>query len=488
MRYLRLQWLLMIALLLLVNIAEAQGRRGGGKNRQPRRNGDQTTPTFLTTVPAHPFDLILGRPTHDSVTLSIMTGQEMEGYVAWGKQASSLGGKTPLRNFKPGEPVTLKLDALAPDTQYAYRFHWHAPGSTDFSASSEYRFHTQRPPGAPFTFTVTADSHLDERATPELYQRTLENALADAPDFHIDLGDTFMSEKHPSRESAVRQYLAQRYYFGQLGHSAPLFLVLGNHDGEGGRWHDGTPDSLAAWSNQMRVKYFPNPEPDGFYSGNAQPLTVVGQLQDYYAWTWGDALFIVLDPFWYAQPPRGRDDNWSRTLGDEQYRWLERTLTQSRAKFKFIFIHHLVGGLDKDARGGAEAAPFFEWGGKNLDGSDGFEQHRPGWPMPIHQLLARNRVSAVFHGHDHIFVKQDLDGIVYQEVPQPGFRGRFNPSRSTDYGYTHGTILGPSGHLRIRILDHQAMVEYVSARLAQDEVNEQKNRRVEFEYVIPIKN
>jgi hypothetical protein len=39
--------------------------------------------------------------------------------------------------------------------------------------------------------------------------------------------------------------------------------------------------------------------------------------------------------------------------------------------------------------------------------------------MPIHQLLVRNKVAAVFHGHDHLFAKQDLDGIVYQEVPQP---------------------------------------------------------------------
>ena len=55
--------------------------------------------------------------------------------------------------------------------------------------------------------------------------QTLANALADAPDFHVDLGDTFMTEKHASRESAARQYVAQRYYFGLISHSAPLYLV-----------------------------------------------------------------------------------------------------------------------------------------------------------------------------------------------------------------------------------------------------------------------
>ena len=28
--------------------------------------------------------------------------------------------------------------------------------------------------------------------------------------------------------------------------------------------------------------------------------------------------------------------------------------------------------------------------------------------------------NIVFHGHDHLFVKEELDGIIYQDVPQPG--------------------------------------------------------------------
>lgn len=69
---------------------------------------------------------------------------------------------------------------------------------------------------------------MDEHTEPEIYQRTLANALADSPDFHIELGDTFMTEKHPNREAAFKQYLAQRYYAGQTCHSAPFFFVLGN--------------------------------------------------------------------------------------------------------------------------------------------------------------------------------------------------------------------------------------------------------------------
>ena len=169
-----------------------------------------------------------------------------------------------------------------------------------------------------------------------------------------------------------------------------MFLTLGNHDGEGSRWHDGTADSLAVWSNTMRKRYFPNPFPDGFYSGNQTRGPFTGLLQDYFAWEWGDALFVVLDPFWYT--PRNAaagGDNWNRTLGSAQYQWLKQTLEGSRAAWKFVFIHHLVGGGTKEGRGGVEAVPFYEWGGRNADGTEGFKQHRPGWPLPIHQLLLR---------------------------------------------------------------------------------------------------
>lgn len=130
-------------------------------------------------------------------------------------------------------------------------------------------------------------------------------------------------------------------------------------------------------------------------------------------------MFIVLDPFWYTtDKPQGDnlDSNWGWTLGREQYDWLKTILEVSAEPFKFVFIHHLVGGAI-EARGGIEFASFYEWGGNNSDGSYGFDEHRLGWGLPIHQLLVANGVSIVFHGHDHVFVKQDLDGIIYQEVP-----------------------------------------------------------------------
>lgn len=437
---------------------------------------------FRTDVPEHPLDVILVRPTATSVMLTVLCCADAKAYMAYGTRKEDLALRTEVQELKKGVPQEVVVAKLKPDTRYYYQLRDAADRALTGSETMG-TFHTQRRPGSAFVFTVQADSHLDENASPELYRRTLANALADAPDFHIDLGDTFMTDKHPSRDSAAKQYLAQRYHLGLVGQSAPVFLVVGNHDGEDGKLLKGGADSLAVWSNTMRKRYFPNPIPDSFYAGNITKDPLAGLLQDYYAWQWGDALFVVLDPYWHSSGRRG-DDTWGMTLGSEQYNWLKKTLESSKAKFRFVFIHQLVGGLDKQGRGGSEAASFGEWGGKNADGTDGFKDHRPGWDVPIHPLLVRNHVTILFHGHDHLFAKQDLDGIVYQEVPQPG-DPRGNTRTAAEYGHNSGTILGSSGHLRLTVSESRAMVEYVCAFLRKDEGEQRKNGQVGYVYEVP---
>ena len=454
-------WIALVFLAAAVSgPAATEGGEGPASERRQHPRGG--TGSFQTTVPAHALDLILARPEKDSVTLSVMADRDVEGFVTCGTRPEEEAIKSALRQFQKGIPTEIIIAPLRANTRYYYQFRFRATAAETFASSPEYTFQTARPAGSTFTFTITADPHLDERADPATYQQTLANALADRPDFHIDLGDTFMAEKHISREAALGQYLAQRYYFGQLCHSAPLFFVLGNHDGE---WSRGRgDDGLSVWANLTRKRFFPDPAPDKFYSGDSFQHAEAGLLQDYYSWTWGDALFVVLDPFWFTPKERGAGDNWNRTLGLEQYRWLKETLENSRAKFRFVFIHHLVGGSGDQNRGGSEAAPFYEWGGKNADGTSGFAKNRPDWPAPIHELLVKNHVSAVFHGHDHLYANQELDGIVYLEVPQPGYPGNGRPPRSAaEYGYVNGTILGSSGHLRVTVTPKIVTVEYVSS-------------------------
>jgi predicted phosphodiesterase len=384
-----------------------------------------------------------------------------------------------LRALGANQPVEILLGGLQANTAYTYRVLYRAGGSGDFATSEVGTFFTQRAAGSPFTFTIQADSHLDSNSSSQVYQQTLANQRADQPDFVIDLGDTFMTDKYKPYTAAQPQYLAQRYYLSQLGQSAPLFLALGNHDGEGAP--KGPVNDMSGWSVQLRTQLFPNPVPDGFYTGNTTPDKTIGALQDYYAWEWGDALFIVLDPYWFTPAQRGETaDQWGPTLGEAQYQWLKTTLETSQSKWKFVFIHQLIGGLDKNGRGGVEVAHLYEWGGQNADGSSGFAQQRPGWELPIHQLLVKNQVTAVFHGHDHLFVKQELDGIIYQEVPQPSASRANGTNSATEYGYLSGDVLGGGGYLRVSVLPDSVSVDFIRSSIDQP-------AETAFSYSIPAK-
>jgi PKD repeat protein len=385
--------------------------------------GSSTTSRSLTVKPsgvsaAFHGSIVLGSPTATSIKVSVFSPDQAGlVYLTYGTVPGTNDYETsPAATLTAGKPLVLELGGLSTGTRYYYRLHFQAQGAADFSPTQEYTFHTGRPPGSAFTFTVQADPHLDQNSVLDLYRKTLSNVLADAPDFHVDLGDTFMCEKNctpltstlqaPTEQATVdARYAYERANFGLVTHSAPLFLVNGNHDGELGWLLNGTAQNLAVWATKARQQYFMNPVPDGFYSGDTTDEPFVGKRASWYAWTWGDALFVVLDPYWYCGT-RSSKDGWSLTLGQKQYQWLEQTLAASSATFKFVFVHNLVGGLDGQMRGGIEAAPYFEWGGRNADGTIAFSQKRPGWSLPIHQLLVQHGVTAVFHGHDHLYARQ----------------------------------------------------------------------------------
>jgi hypothetical protein len=455
----------------------------------------------------------LGRPTDDSVTVNVIADTALDYYFEYGTTSGDpYSGRIPETDYYTSvadEPIEEVIDGLTADTQYYYRMVYRETGTTDWIERDEYSFHTQRPPGSSFTFTMVADSHLGQyggQAPDELalYEQTVLNVDADQPDFHIDLGDTFAMDPQPlgtgmTEAEAEAAYLVQRPYMGLIGNSVPIYLVIGNHENEEGWNFDDVftpPDqSLALVGLEHRKLFYPNPVPDGFYSGNQDPLPepIGGDTfhEDYYAWEWGDALFVVLDPFHYSMtwPAEGgtyggegmdgepQGDRWDWTLGIEQYLWLKDTLENSDATFKFVLSHHVTGGATPYGRGGISAAPYFEWGGQNADGTWGFDTERPaseGWDLPIHQLMVANGVNAFFHGHDHIYAQEELDGIIYLECPKPDDAGyAWEPY---GYGYTEGLypdgyLLPNSGHIRVAVSPTEATVEYVRAYLPGDGTN-----------------
>jgi predicted phosphodiesterase len=395
---------------------------------------------------------LLGAPTGAGIALSTAFDAPTRYFYRYGTNPDALALRTAERAATGGKAEVETLSGLAPATTYWYRL---VTASGDgWIEGMPGRFVTQRPPGASFTCVVEADPHLDENSSSAVYGKVLDLMARDRPDFAIDLGDSSMAEKLASTaaEYESRNRLL-RSFWDDIGGSVPFFMVLGNHDGEHG-WKPAGGKPSAEVAAAIRRAWFPNPVP-------APGSTYAGISDTAYSFTWGDALFVVLDPFTYTTQ-KSATDNWSWTLGREQYDWLAGLLAATTARYRFVFIHHLVGGNGKDTRGGADFAGLFEWGGENLDGTDGFPAHRPGWTVPIHDLLVRGKVDVVFHGHDHFYAKEEKDGIVYLCVPQPSTAREVDPARSAaDYGYSRGTFLSSPGYLRLAIAPERATIQYV---------------------------
>jgi PKD repeat protein/phosphodiesterase/alkaline phosphatase D-like protein len=450
------------------------------------------------------YDVLLGRPTDSSIAISVMPTTNRQVYCEYGTQSGNYPNQIAATNLTSGTPAVLTLDSLLADTQYYYRLRYCESGQTNYSADAEHSFHTQRATTNSFTFIVEADPHYQDNQPP-VWQLALTNMLADNPDFLIDLGDTFMGEKYYKTNSYTLSQAGiyeacktvRSQFFSIAGPSIPLFLVNGNHDPELGWFLSNSQptNNSAVWGAQAREYYYPCPIPGGFYSGSTNTDSYFPGVRDgYYAFEWGNTLFVMLDNFWYSwQGTNKSQDPWGWTLGTNQYQWLKQTLETSQATFKFVFAHHLVGGQpgNMEARGGLECAPYFEWGGHNTNGTWGFTENRPGWPIPIESLLLSNGVNAFFHGHDHLFVKQDLDTtgdgkpeLIYQECPQPSRTNYNSVGGAALYGYTNGVIQGNSGYLRVQVTPTNATVDYVRIYLPGDEGAGKTNRMVTYNYTI----
>ena len=292
---------------------------------------------------------LLGKPTNSSITINIVPGSNIQYYYRYGLTPGANTWQTTPVAATGGQPSEVTITGLTANTLYYYQLVYDGDGSVtdgDFETRTERSFWTQRAPGSTFTFTIVSDSHANYSNAQT--QQAAANIIADRPDFHFDLGDTFMTDGDTNQSQVNAEYLAQRgpLFMGGIGLSSPIFLASGNHENEEGWNLDDSPFSIAQGSIQARKLFFPTPIDDGlggFYSGNTDILPAINATtygdqyrEDYYAWEWGDALFVVFDPFQYtmanpygASAGEGSDDpasgdRWNWTLGQEQYDWLKR--------------------------------------------------------------------------------------------------------------------------------------------------------------------
>lgn len=437
---------------------------------------------------AQTYTEILGRPTDTSITISAHFTIPTEVYWEIGLQSGSYDRSTNVFTIMDSIPIEVDFRNLTGDTKYFYRTRYRRAGTgVAFSYSTEHSFATQKAKGKTFSFVIEADPHLDANTDSAAYLVSLKHMLSKKPDFLIDLGDNFMVDKMPviNQAEITNRNLLFRRFFNELSHSVPLYLVLGNHEGEYSWVPRNTVTSMPVLSTNIRKTYYPNPFPNSFYSGNSTIENLVGLRENYYSWEWGDALFIVLDPYWSTTTK----SVWGWTLGKVQYDWLKNVLSKSTAKYKFVFCHQIISGNGIEGRGGSESVPFYEMGGSNTDGTTGFANNRPGWDKPVHTLLKENNCSIFFHGHDHLFAKQDLDNIVYQEVPQPSARNiTYITGTEPGYGYVNGLLLPNRGYMYVTVSSDSVKVDYIRTYLPSEESATRRNGDIGYSYTIKTVN
>ena len=91
----------------------------------------------------------------------------------------------------------------------------------------------------------------------------------------------------------------------------------------------------------------------------------------------------------------------------------------------------------------------------------------------------------LFRSHDHIFVRQERDGVVYQETPNPASPFLVDPNNGGwQDAYKSGDFVPPSGHIRVTVAPEAAKVEYVRSWLPKDETAEHKQDEIAYTYSV----
>ena len=95
--------------------------------------------------------------------------------------------------------------------------------------------------------------------------------------------------------------------------------------------------------------------------------------------------------------------------------------------------------------------------------------------------MAKNSVTIVFQGHDHICDRQELDGIIYQTLPEPA-----DPDYAlyNEDAYKSGVRLSNTGYTRVTVSPGGVRVDYIRTFLPKDENDGKVNGEVAATYAV----
>lgn len=236
---------------------------------------------------------------------------------------------------KPDPMGEVKLAGLEPKTKYYYRVVCtDAAGRT--AEGRPLTFLTAVDPADAYSFAVIGDTQRNPAVTAKVAKLMWERR----PHFVLHCGDV-VDDGAAKWQWTGDLFKPCHELFGRVA----VYPCIGNHEKNHAHYY----------------KYFALPAPEFYYS-----------------FRYGNAEFFSID------------SNKLRDLSPagEQYKWLDKALAASDAKWKFCYHHHPAYSSDSDDYGNT-------WKGPTAEGDTRVQQLLP--------LYEKHRVDIVFNGHIHLY-------------------------------------------------------------------------------------
>ncbi len=411
------------------------------------------TPASSATESGLLLPPLLTRPTGTSIRITALNHEKAAEGVVELRQEGIPDWKRPQPALKVAGYTMFdwNLQDLAPATRYDYRVLLKQGSEESFRQAATGSFTTQRKGPASYTALLMTDPHtgyFPPGSGPVLtLDRVVQNASQAKAEFVLDLGDNVAwagsrEYAQTNQGRAVSAYAQYRRQIGPLSAHCPHFALIGNWSGESGKF----PEKSIQLAASVRRSLLPGPNHQTYPQGGSEG-------EDYYAFAWGDVLYVMLNIQTYSKPSKpeefptlmadvNRIEEW--TLGERQMSWFETTLKNATERFRFVCVHHPAGGNAGDAL-------------NTLYGRGGSRAWNTGEQLRIHNLMKKHKVQIFFYGHDHVFVDDIVEGIHYTLPGSCGAPWHFTKEET---GYER--FWPESGHAQLDVTPEKATVTFIN--------------------------
>lgn len=215
-----------------------------------------------------------------------------------------------------------------------------------------------------FYFSVLGDSRpVSGSLQPEVFSALIRQMALKEVRFVVMLGDMVQLSDvgRVSKNEAEERWKQFTETIFPLSSQIPWYAVVGNHD------ETDQENSLEVYRKIWTLPYNGGNEEDWFN-------------ETLYWFDFGNSLFLVLNT---------EEPGYENSISVQEYFWIQKILEEKGPRYRhiFIFSHKPIMGSNRKIVMPKE--------------------------MDLHELFLKNKVTAVFSGHDHLYCKIEKEGIRY---------------------------------------------------------------------------